>query len=54
MAYDIDKIDSEAIGMLRNAHMKQVQLTVLADQKKHVAGYYRCSPQCNRLKYGDE
>ena len=36
MAYDIDKIDSEAIGMLRNAHMKQVQLTVLADQKANM------------------
>ena len=33
---DIDKIDSEAIGMLRNAHVKQVQLTVLADQKANM------------------
>ena len=31
-----DKIDKETIGMLRNAHMKQVQLTVLADQKANM------------------
>ena len=36
MAHDIDRIDSAAIGMLRNAHMKQVQLTVLADQKANM------------------
>ena len=32
----LDKIDKETIGMLRNAHMKQVQLTVLADQKANM------------------
>ena len=36
MAHDIDKIDTATIGMLRNAHMKQVQLTVLADQKANM------------------
>ena len=29
-------IDKEAIGMLRNAHAKQVQLTILADQKANM------------------
>ena len=31
-----EKVDKETIGMLRNAHMKQTQLTVLADQKAHM------------------
>ena len=36
MVDHFDKIDKETIGMLRNAHMKQVQLTVLADQKANM------------------
>ena len=36
MVNQFDKIDKETIGMLRNAHMKQVQLTVLADQKANM------------------
>ena len=36
MVDNFDKIDKETIGMLRNAHMKQVQLTVLADQKANM------------------
>jgi hypothetical protein len=31
-----EKVDKETIGMLRNAHMKQTQLTMLADQKAHM------------------
>ncbi len=36
MVDNLDKIDKEAIAMLRSAHMKQVQLTVLADQKANM------------------
>lgn len=36
MVDNIDKIDKETIGVLRNVHMKQVQLTVLADQKANM------------------
>ena len=36
MVDNFDKIDKETIGMLRNAHMKQVQFTVLADQKANM------------------
>ena len=31
-----EKVDKETIGMLRSAHMKQTQLTMLADQKAHM------------------
>lgn len=36
MVDHFNNIDKETIGMLRNAHMKQVQLTVLADQKANM------------------
>ena len=36
MVDNLDKIDKEVIGMLRNLHMKQVQMTVLADQKANI------------------
>ena len=33
---NFEKVDKETIGMLRSAHMKQAQLTMLADQKAHM------------------
>ena len=31
-----EKVDKETIGMLRTSHMKQIQLTMVADQKAHM------------------
>ena len=55
MVDHFDKIDKETIGMLRNAHMKQVQLDSFSGpESKHVDGHYSGRPQRNRLKYGDK